>query len=473
MKKTIFSLLLCAALSIGLIIGSAHLLNGRKNDIALTEEILFGTPAAADGLSITQQHNLTRAASRFSYGGSQSLEHDTIWWDINQTFDNGKCSSDAAFHFTHKRKAPVTEEKDCRLSLFLLGDYQFLHPELFWYSDMLYEALEQNSASYIQQGASPYVADLDLADYYEYLPLCFWLDTPGVTQEVASDSLYPLYRTLNETFRIRVPDDTMVHIFFFLEEDGSISTAQRLLSAQRDVYGRYIDGPLATLSVDVGDGIYFAFSPMVQEIGKRLDISDFRLDYGVYFLPFEADETGNRIPDPSGLRCAIPLAYEAFDELYQLSWNEETDRLYLLTKQHEDIILLCYQKSTATLIDSITLPQMPETIRLEDDHLITAFANGDFSLFAESANGYIEAFTHESIFDDPTRFGYSQTQTRFDGKRLAVISTYCDTAYDSDLCVAVYGADGLQFHAHYTSSLNSNFCSSSVGPPQASWTNTP
>lgn len=450
MKKALFSCLLLAFLSAGLIGGSAAVLDGRKNDVTVTETVLAGDRAAAEGLQINGEFMLT---------GDQGAIRN-IWWTISQRCDE-EPDYDVDFHYVSD---PVSREYGWEyggLQLQTLGDYM-PHSDVDWPQNAVYEDVGQRTAIF-ETGDPYYTARVDLADYFTYVPIDFVLDIPGgLTDRTSGGSGVALYRKLNEVFRIPVTDD--MHIL--LELQASTQQDEALRSGWPENYEAiahenstgWRDQLFDMAGACTADGVYFTFSPRPDGT-PALDVSQIALGYGIYYLP-TVDGTkheGFREPDPDGLCCAIPLDPAAYDVIDEIVYQEEIDRLFVLARKGGTYTLLAYQESTHELLSMLTLDQPGngqfEQMRYEGNILLALFYDGAFQLIAEGEDGYAPVITGDlTILWPGVQLSDENTRIAFDGGRLVVVGGAGWNASE-DYNIAVLDRSGLQFLASYCSSL--------------------
>ncbi len=500
MKKTILSLLLCVILSVGLLTGAALCLDHRKNEVAMEERIISGDRSAADGLRIELPLELSGEDFRrpfLSYAsgllGYRNWRDGNIWWDISQRFEDGEMHFTPVFQFTNDPVDASFPWPYSGLILQTLGDFH-QHSDIQWRSDTLYQDLQENITTYLAEGERSGTAQIDLSDYYETLPLWFDLYIPdGVTdlivREQAVDSTgnvhgkkvgsgYALYEKLQELFPIPIADETYITIEFSADLNNlTLQNARPASIYGFDDYGNRRDILLQSVSAYDDDGIYFALSPMPTPLpeqgavsselpkipSQRFDLSGFPMGYGIYYLPlqpYDGYESSNMLVEPNvnDMINAIPLDVEEFDTLHQLFWDQAADRLYLLSSKEEQYSLRCYKESSRTLISTIHFELPPSNIRYEDDYLLISYNHPEsnhasFSVYTESENGYSELFSHTSPPLERYILERPETQTDFDGRRLAIASPD-EYNQNRDYHVLVYDKDGLQFQAEYTTSLH-------------------
>ena len=459
MKKTLLSCFLLSCLSAGLIGGSAAVLDGRKNEVTVTETVLSGDRLAAEGLQIHSDFFLT---------GGDHGDIRNIWWSIEQRFA-GEPVYNVDFHYATE---PYTREYEWEyggLQLQTLGNYA-PSSDVDWPQNAAYEDLARRTVadtSRRDDPDSPYsTVWMELADYFDHVPIDFALDTPGgVTDRTDGGSGELLYRKLNEVFRIPVTPDMrlLLELSISNEETGALrsgSTADYNEQAHghENAAGWY-DQLFDMSSACTADGVYFTFSPRPDGT-PPLDVSQITLGYGIYYLPMveSTKHNGFREPVPDGLCCAIPLDPDDFDGIESVVYQENQDRLFVLARENGAYTLLSYRESTRELLSMLTLDASGEALtqlRCEADGLLALYDGGSFQFIAEGADGYapVVAGTLSMLWPDAALDDES-IQLAFDGERLALVGWPGWNAFEDFYHIAVFDRDGLQYLASYSTSLS-------------------
>ena len=458
LKKTLLSCILLAALSAGLIGGSAAVLDGRKNEVTVTETVLSGDRLAAEGLQIHSDFFLT---------GGDHGDIRNIWWTLGQRFA-GETAYDVDFHYATEPYSRSYEWEYGGLQLQALGDYTS-NSDVDWPQNAAYEDLARRTVADTGRDDpdSPYYTVwMELADYFDVVPIDFALDVPsGLTDRTSGGSGEALYRKLNEVFRIPVTRDMrlLLELRISNEETGALrsgSTADYNEQAHghENAAGWY-DQLFDMAGACTADGVYFTFSPRPDGT-PPLDVSQITLGYGIYYLPMvdSTKHTGFREPDPDGLCRAIPLDPAAYDVIDEIVYQEEADRLFILTRKGGTYNLLVYRESTRELLSMLTLDADGEALtqlRCEADGLLALYDGGSFQFIVEGADGYapVVAGTLSMLWPDAALDDES-TQLAFDGERLAIVGGSGWNAAEDFYYIAVFNRDGLQFLASYSTSLS-------------------
>lgn len=456
MKKTIIFCLASAVLAVGLISGAAAVLDSKKEAVLLDEEILYGDPAAAEDLAIDIRYELPD-------DNYNRTAH--VWWDLSYRFHDG-IKMTPKFNFLHDPPYRDYTWEYRGLRLETLGSYEGRYNENYWITDEFFESIGKTLPVYNAESPQSGTINVDLSDHFDYIPFWFIFDYPnGVTDLTINERVvgsgYQLYQKLNELFQIPVQKNTYVTIGFSRDQNGELEFAHTQQFGYDDD-GNPIDALILSSSVCTDDGIYFTISPTDQN-GNRLNLSELKLGYGIYHLPvtpYSPDDPDNDMmqPDPDNLRRVIELDPEPIDEIIHLEVDEARDRLYVLTRTSGRAALLCYDTVTYTLLDTVKLGAAFSSILYEDGYLIICYNDNTFSVLVEKNTKHIELFRHRSHFAEAYLINYPETKIAFDGERLAIASPNYDKSV-IDLTLAVYDADGLQFHANYSSSLQQDLAS--------------
>ena len=457
MKKTLLSCFLLSCLSAGLIGGSAAVLDGRKNEVTVTETVLSGDRLAAEGLQIHSDFFLT---------GGDHGDIRNIWWTIGQRFA-GETAYDVDFHYATEPYSRSYEWEYGGLQLQALGDYTS-SSDVDWPQNAAYEDLARRMVADTGRDDpdSPYhTVWMDLADYFDHVPIDFALDVPsGLTDRTSGGSGEALYRKLNEVFRIPVTRDMRLLLELRISNEetealrsGSTADYNEQAHGHENTVGWY-DQLFDMAGACTADGVYFTFSPRPDGT-PPLDVSQITLGYGIYYLPMvdSTKHNGFLEPDPDGLCRAIPLDPEAFDVIENVIYQEKQDRLFLLARKNDVCNLLSYRESTRELLSMLTLDAGGEALsklRCEADGLLALFDGGTFRFIAEGLDGYAPVIAGDlSMLWPDAALDDESTRIAFDGERLAIVGG-AGWASSEDYYIAVLNRSGLQFLASYRTSLH-------------------
>ena len=341
MKKTIIFCLASAVLAVSLIGGAAAMLDSKKETVLLDEEILYGDPAAAEGLQVTYE---------------MPLEKGHVRWKIDQCFDS-KSIYNAGFQYLSEIQKPLSDDRYSGLILEPLGQ-DWSGNDQHWYQDTMYEGVARNIPAEYRKSGEYYTQRVDLADYYDYLPLSLTYSVSGGASDwTPNGAVYALYRKINEVFRIPVTEDMHIRLRLTAEtpNDGEALRSGYPMDDGSNIL-------LDCTSVPTDDGVYFTFSVCPTNT-IRLDVNEISLGYGIYYLPtvlsplpFETPgDLMYRQPDPEGLCLGMPLDADAYDTIEEMVYQKEKDRLLILASKNGLYSLLIYEESSRKLLQTLVL----------------------------------------------------------------------------------------------------------------------
>lgn len=417
MRKSFVFALILTLLSIGVLAGAAGALDGKKDDVTVTETVLHGDPSTADGLVVHAQ---------MQYGGF-------LFWEIDHTAGGGTA---AVCAFDPGRELPSGSAPS--------------------YAGLEVDPVPVGAFAEAINGMEPEPGEplvLRVADYYDDYPLDFTLDSPGYT--------VPTYLGAMRDF---FPIPTAPQMRYTYQPDPSEDAPEGAITGVWEPADSY--EPLTVSSAITDEGVFFALRP-----NRTYDLSGFPMGYGVYFLPMSADGEGRRSPDVDGLRLVCPLDASTAEQV-ELFAQPEADRLFVASREGGADFLTVLSLGEMAVLQRLAIPanggNLPVTeAHPGDGYVILLHGMQYFDLFAAGADGsYALCFSH--TLSSPAgveNFGDLATEAfcaAFDGERLAVAAPYRrydlhwtqdwpdgdDPADpDTDFYLAVYDADGLAFAA--------------------------
>lgn len=413
---------------------------GVSDDVTVTREILYGDPAAAEGVNVLVRNHF----------GNKLL------WETELTLGED-ARPETAFTFSNQSIRIATEQTYLGVSILTSGDiFQLLTGSVPEYAEAKYSALIQALSKRIDavpEGTSETFA-FDLAEYLEYYPLEGQIDLPGYTtvfsecQPWMQDS-EQIARAFNDFFKIPVTGELMAEIQINKTDSGSTYGAQLGAAYYPSFTG-----------VVTGDACYFTFNA-VTDAGVVADTGHIPGGYGIYCLPYE----GSRLDfDNMKLVCSLDPA-ESYESM---SLSGDGKRIRLLSWQGEDLML--------TVIDIETMSQVQKvkllTSSQEDYHDVIPY--DDFLLILEdryhsgqdvitvweeledgSMNRVITADVGYDVFPEGEKLylfsRYENAVDYRDGKlvviknRLVKNDEVYRTAKYGDIYVVVYDASGMVY----------------------------
>jgi len=434
--------LLLAAAAV-LVLSTGAVLQGR-DQVAVREESAVGDPAAVRGLRLDLGNH---------YGGQ-------LFWDTALFFgETPTVRADYRF-FAREQDWFVFPEPQgvlCRTG-FEIG---------FDLSDPAAPGLAA-VFNQMAQEAQPWEElerTIFLRDYYAYYPLTGVISLPGLEldwsestrfdEEPEPGSEAALIQRFRDIFRIPVSEDAQAVLTLTLHRSssGRWSSVGWGMSFSGDSYD------MAPVSVIVGQKCFFCFSNRTEK-GQLVDTSLIPGGYGVYCLPFDADEQGLTRADADGLAMVYPLEEDVLP--VALATDSGGEDLLLYTREEGHYVLRVLDPITMTLRQRLELMDCPA----ESDPLFLWQGEG-FSLFLcwqgqavvlrRDDRGLYTAALVTDATELAARSSLSwdnnDMDVAFDGTRLAIAGSSFHISTGRGFQLAVLDESGLAYYGLWSSSL--------------------
>lgn len=425
--------------------------------VTVTEQELFGDPAAASGALVRLNAHLD--------------EH--LLWDM--TFrPGGKVQTDYTFS---ARKMDFDRQPDIA-GIHLYEDIEYGLDTRKTFEDLVglecayYELFRDTAAG------TKGTRTVQLQDYYTYYPIRVEINLPGTlwhsldyedTQEAGFENERAVWDKFREFFKIPIPADLPAfEISIVKNADGSIGGAGSSAPKEGASYNfytasaytedacyltvnnRYGDGYIDTSLIPGGYGIYrFTYKNVRNDKNTQGNAT-------VYHPGFE---TG---VDADSLKMVYPLDEALHVNTMKIS--PDGTRLFVLAEDRAGFTHLI-------ILDLATMTEV-QTISIESDSYVSLHTEEDFfvlfygqylSLYEESADG---TYTHAITGDQPNyrdeHFSSFNTYCAmdFDGERLILVDILTESRYHAlqtcNLCLAVYDGTGLCYYGEYQNGLSVN-----------------
>ena len=263
-------LLLALALLLGVsAVFAACAMDAPKDQVAFTERVVYGDPAAADGLTVAfheQYRNYLHWASTLSFTESSYTAHTDYTFEHDRYWNND---------------SGVVRSLDIWNGIMASYDFD---------QDNALAAAVNALEDKVQPGTTA-SALLRVADYYETYPLDVNIVLPDMFY-----GMQPTYQLgpeqdamtrIQDYFQIPVLDDQYLEVEVGKSVNGGSSVGMSS-TEQGDSFDFY------TQSVATDDAFYFFFSNRTQ-LGNLVDTSRIPSGYGVYRLPYGWVDTDNPI----------------------------------------------------------------------------------------------------------------------------------------------------------------------------------
>ncbi|MGN1002241.1 MAG: hypothetical protein ACI4PC_05670 [Oscillospiraceae bacterium] len=466
MRKALVITALLLVCSIGGLTAAALWVDAPRAEVVLTETVLSGDPAAAEGLEISQGTTL----------------NNQLFWDTVLR-PGARAESETAYAFTVKKTYAQGESDYSSLQLYDHVEYgsgAFRDNGEPLGLDKVYKELYEQSAADGQE----HKRRVYLKDYYDYYPIALTFDTPDChvqldlylygysdMEEAEPGTEAYAFQKLQDFFRIPVLEDEQMELQVSVQGNGS------------SYGGGSVEGSdsfdLWAYSVLTEGVCYFTFDPHTYQ-GNTVDLSLIPGGYGLYRLPYDPErrsEDGQELCplDMDALEMVYPL--DPSVRIVDLRTDPEKENLLLLTGEGDSCVLTVIRAETMETVQRLVLWDDPDIsgwlYHDGGDFLLMSQSRQTeeetwercISLLARRADGSYELrFTVPMELDEKLEyFRDSGLAAAYDGERLALV--YPGWGYDRNrnlrencgLVTAVYDETGLRYLGDWQSSLNTGY----------------
>lgn len=444
MRRALIVMALLFALGLGGTAAAFVQVNGQRDQVVLTEEILFGDKANAEGLAVRARANVDAH----------------LHWDTTHII-GAQPMTTTDFRYTAKA------ERDWWFEHSGIG-FEYLHNQISrnnWMDAQSADGLSGLDLAYweLLQETKPGEDKervIRIGDYYDYYPIRISLDIPahiyGEQGEWLSDREEPeneialLEKKLSELFVIPVlPEETM-WISVGRNENGKLGGTGSS-SGERDHFWMEVSNVVAD------NACYFILGNRSAD-GKIMDFSRGG-GYGIYIIPYLQKEDAPTTIDLDGVGMVYPLAQDS--RIVWFTAETEQERLLLLTLEEEAYYVL----RVIDCADMSTVQEMvlgtPEETRISaqvcrEGYLVFRTAQGGLMVL-EERDGLYEVALDITLTEQEEISG-GVGVSLWDGERLAVVvGPQYEQRHSGEMCcftAAVYDRTGALFGARYLSSLD-------------------
>ena len=434
MKRTLIAAALLLLLPVAALGAAARSVGGQAEQVALTPTVLYGDPAAAQGLTV-QLH---------------SQYQDRLYWDTALRLEGGGSQTVCQF-LPDGRSSPLPPD-------YGLTVYTGYNPEEGGLSAAL-DSLWARTAPGGQTSETVLVRD-----YLACYPIRWELSLPGLTlsdHEAGPSSV--LGRALSEFLRIPV-----------LGEEQLVLSVRRGAEGQATGWG-YGPGQgdsfsLFTCTAVTADACYFTFSNRTAQ-GRQADTGQIPGGYGIYRLPYDGALTRQgRAEGVLADRLALAYPLDPAAEVLDLTLSPEGDRLLLHTREDGQYVLTVLSLPDMIPLQRLEVRALPEDAYfqvLQGEGCLAAQVGDQLTVLAGPAGADVRAaFTvpYPPALSGVVEQGLSVwSALAFDGARLAVADIVMlpraggnafSSAPGCGFVLTVYDASGLRYCAQYASSLD-------------------
>lgn len=432
MKKSLclMAVLLLAAV---LVIPTAfYLVNSEKENVVITEEVVFGNPHAADGLTLTWKTH---------WDGK-------LLWETAYQFGDKESGRTVSTDFTYgsareRWQMPFDENVSIESFGGWGGSGRFVPEDTPW--PRIISAVAERT-----KAGEERVEKVRFADYYEYYPIELSVGTrDGAHYDYGMDEWM-------EYFRIPVPEDEWMTVTLEKDAEGHIVEINCDIEGGVGIY---------CVGAFRGTEVFFTYYCEKYDGGYVHPEGA----YGIFYMPIgEFGEDAEPEVVCELAEAAVPVAMEI-----------DGNTLFLVTREQEHFLLNVYELegNVPVFRQSLELGESREEeqvywgrFRVADGGVFACWSDSSF-VFVEEKDGQYEIFCKD-VF--PVNGGeprepfvdnfVERSVICFDGERLALAAYNGKQWVDVDL--AVYGRDGMEYYGVYKNSGNiDNY----VTPPEGGY----
>lgn len=448
MKRFLCLLAVLALLSVGALTAVGLAVGGAKDDVVITEEVLYGDASVASDVTVSAVTHYDRRlfwTTTYPLGGAAGAQTEfacypggkSEWYDWGDSGLEIRASYHTSVGSSGSGTIPLED---------LSQNMPFLAVQA---------VAQRTSAGETREEI------LTFKDYYDVYPL-----------GVSLDSVYTYTREWERAFSgifsaycaIPVPPEQKITVSVTKNGEGGITRVQ--CNTDESMMD------LVCQSVVEGDTIYFTLSqtgtdaygtPLPDRLPDRLR-GIHRVD-----LTRGDDDTAGIVPD--SLRRVFPLDATA-GRVTHLVKSEDGARLLMVTENGDGATLSVLSKETMALLQTIPLSDRGGTIdclRQGPGFWAAIFSNGTFDLISDGPDGALTIQLTENFTDDigQDQIDFNEMALSYDGSRLAAAYTGYrpgDKTYEAcAVTVMVYDPTGLLYAGRYRSSADRAYQEDSEG----------
>lgn len=441
MKKIYVLIIVLVLVSVSVFCAVGISVNAEREQVKITENVLYGEKSAADGLKITTKNHLNYQ----------------LFWKTNYIIgEQPHIATEFSFYPT---KEYGIEQKTHYEGVMLDGGIGYGFNEERPMSEQVgiekaYKALFDSAEKGEEKTKTVY-----LKDYYDYYPLGIGFDLPhtdwieydvGLKGE-PYDALY-VTEKFREYFKIPVSETDNVKISVTKDEDGNLFGTGTEEIDSFDLYS------VSTVSRKKNR----CFFTINNYIGKNqyADTSLIPGGYGIYsFYYFGGDSAFN-----TGIMA------DKLETVYSLS--KETSVRYMTLNADETKLLLFTVENGVSYLEVIDIETMKavQKIPIGDNYIGSVFEYDDFiaidmeySISVISVKNDIYALEYNvqkaSFINEKFQDMWNTDCMDFKDGKLALVGNAFDEEYGYELCdffVSVYDKSGLIYYGVYDNALDIN-----------------
>lgn len=403
----------------------------QRNQVAVEHTVLYGDPAAAEGLE---------AVCRTAF-------QDQLFWET--TIRPGASPEvETSYDFSFKKQVS-SYAQDCGFNMSSTSSYDVSYLESVGVSsqpleDAIAELEAETGIGEMKSRRYPLQQFFDnyLIEYYIYFPY-----TQGRSLLVDVDET-----VFSDFFRIPV-----------LPEEQIVITCDKT-DYPSEVISKEVEGgfPTRTCSVFTEDVIYFSFDNVTGD-GRYVDTSLIPGGYGIYRLPYTKETSSGSSPSYTVQSEELSNCFSLDPTVcvYDLRLDSRQETLFLYTQEGEKNWLTLLRTDTMDILQRLCLSgsEMDASPWYQNDDFFVLSDGYELLLFARNKDGRFEKQLETSLSpsEEPLfHLSYKATMA-WNGRKLAITSVspkeeneWVTTAF----VLAVYDESGLRYIGRYDPVLN-------------------
>lgn len=428
MKKTLILFFVAAGLIIFLLPAAFIAVEGKKDRVAITQEVLFGDPGAASGITLAIASHWNRH----------------LLWNTEYTIGEEKTKSE----FTFSGKSTLWGWERKTNANFYFGTAK--------------SALEngKNSSATCAESAFPEIANkvayrtwddkyseiVSIAEYYEIYPLIFRMEGSMAKYHCDHDTT----KYLSELFHIS-PEKDRLEVVVEKDSNGRPSLVQQRIVRED------LPVSLVNLSAEARDGIYYTYRLEAGDCEENIDRGQ---NTGIFFIPYRGEGEAREI-DLLEMKKICELLSDVVP--LELKLNQSGDILYLAAKSKGGYSLFVYQLDGGVhLKQEICLENIRDTssycqMNPVDGGVLFTWNDNQFSFVAEDGGEYfwwcggIFPQTMGEISEEGVQNPFPRENVlHFDGTRL-VLAAF-ENWENMEIRLIVYNREGELYCGRYKNS---------------------
>ena len=472
MRKAIAILLVLVMLCSACIIAAHAAVNTQRDQVVISENVIYGNRMAADGLNIVRRADWDeRLHWTTDYNIGSENKYDTEFkFTQSREYERYSGRPDAG-GITFSRNVGGGMSSSHEITREKLSDI------FSGFEDICLAVMERAPAG------MEYRETLKLKDYYEFHPLNINVHLPELyyvhrysddpvreyVRPMEGDYCSEINEALSSFFKIPVTENDMAEINVYKEASGIVTEVD--LNTYVFLEDEYSGGDFWVNSVVIQEkGAYMVF-----DCGDDIDFSNIPGGCGIYCMPFGAsfEFDGSTYPtvDYEGLSMVYPL--DKNTKIESFFYDEQQDRLVLITVENGGYVFTSINPDTMETVQSFDITACEDgdvyDVCQYEDFIVLYLSVEKFAVINNCGNGNYELdyVVDRCPENDEELFWYNSSSVMaYDGERLAVAwdrereePPYADCGF----YIAIYDKTGLLYFGDYESGLMTGRYNGSYG----------